>query len=302
MILNFKDNIEEDSRKRETGFNQTTFLGIHLSGPNCPKTAAVFLSLTPTGHLSLEQVYEKIGPKGNLFSDDRLMQILKSFPSIASVVVDQPLSLPPCVACQRPQCPGVVRCDDLVVASMMKIAAQLQKTAPSKNRVVNPQTQRLWDVMQIEKNKTTGQECDEPTYQGHLAPLVTRALVLKKRISTSYPAIPLFETSVKIALTKASPLLKLEKTYVKAYKNFEVGREVRQKIIQTLLAPSPKEQASLDSKQNSLNSLVADSVECFQAFICAWVGVLKAQGIVPQRPESFPSSESWVYLPEVEDR
>jgi hypothetical protein len=300
LTLNFIDHKEDDSNTWETGSNQTTFLGIHLSGPNCPKTAAVFLRLTPKGYLSLDQVYEKIGPKGNLFSDDRLMQILQNYSKISAIIVDQPLSMPPCVACQRPQCPGVVGCDDLVVASMMKIAGHLQKVAPSKNRVINPQTQRLWDVMQLEKNKTQSQEHWEPTYQGHLAPLVTRALVLKKRISTFLPSVPFLETSVKIALMEAFSLLELDKNYLKAYKNFEIGHDVRKKVIEKILGSSLLNAAALGPKQSLAYASVIESVECFQAFICAWVGVLQAQGFVPLRPEFFPASEGWVYLPVLE--
>ena len=304
MNFSTEDKATNSRPPKEIGCNQSTFLGIHLSGPNTPKTAVVILRQTVHGILSLEQVqvYEKIGPKGNLFSDDRLIRIIEGLSQVESIVVDQPLSVPPCVACERPRCPGVVHCDDIVVASMMKIAVHLQKVAPSKTRFMNPQTQRLWDMLQLEKKIMAKESPHEPTYQGHLAPLVTRALVLKKRLQTIAPEVPLFETSVKLLVEQAASQWRLSREEAREYRSFEKGFAVRQKIVRHILVGQDACVLDLTEAQSRVfqgnADKIAASVECFNALICAWLGVLRARGLVPPPPQAFPPNEGWVSLPE----
>src|SRR4051812_37782130 len=84
------------------------FVGIHLSGSNAHKTACVILQGTPLFEpLRVSKLYEKIGSSGSLFSDERLVEILLRETPVETVFVDCPLTVPPCVACERAVCPGV---------------------------------------------------------------------------------------------------------------------------------------------------------------------------------------------------
>src|SRR5262249_33428731 len=125
--------------------------GVHLSGPNANKTALAVLVGDPRkSPLKIAKVYEKIGAFGTLFSDERLAHILTLDGPFAEVFIDCPLTVPPCVACQRPMCPGVVKCDDVSVAYMLAISSKVRRRGARKARPVNPQSQRLWDVMQLD--------------------------------------------------------------------------------------------------------------------------------------------------------
>lgn len=270
-----------------------TFAGIHLSGPNTPKTSVVFWRQSAPGQpISLAQVYEKIGPKGNRFSDDRLSQILFETPDLVTVVVDQALSAPPCVACQRPKCPGVIRCDDLGVASMMAVAAKIQPIAHFKNQVINPQTHRLWDLLQVEKALIAKKIRPEPTYQANLAPLVTRAQVLKKRLHAERPHVSLLETSVKMVLSTMAQPWGYQETITSQYRNFERGRKTRDAIVTKMLA------AVASDRPGDLVSLVSQSVETFHAFLSGWIAVLNRLGQTTTKPETFTDTEGWVCLPQ----
>ena len=117
--------------------------GIHLSGPNSPETSIVIMTgQFLDGNLKMSYVFEKIAAFGSLFSDDRLFELIK-ITSPSEVFVDCPLTVPPCVSCERSLCPGVPACEDMAVAMMQAIASGASKT---RKRPLNPQTQRLWDV------------------------------------------------------------------------------------------------------------------------------------------------------------
>lgn len=296
--------MEKPPRSGQQNHPQTV-AGIHLSGPNTPKTSVVLMTKSSSGKpFAIAQVYEKIGPKGNRFSDDRLSQILFEAPKLVAVVVDQPLSAPPCVSCQRSVCPGVIRCEDIGVASMMAVAARIKHIAHFKNQVINPQIQRLWDLLELEKALTDKKVRPEPTYQGHLAPLITRAQVLKKRLNGERPGVALFETAVKSVVTNMASLWELKESLLVQYRSFEKGLKIRQEIVRRILGTlskaatvDPIQVSYDDANQGEFTEIVASSVENFHAFVCSWVGVLSHEGFATTRPETFSEEEGWVCLP-----
>src|SRR5690242_15299621 len=90
--------------------------GIHLAGPNSAKTTLVIMTgHLGEGNLKINGVYDRMGTVHRLFSDDRLFDVLKS-EQPERVMIDSPLTVPPCVACTRPVCPGVDACEDIAVA------------------------------------------------------------------------------------------------------------------------------------------------------------------------------------------
>lgn len=272
------------------------FAGLHLSGSNASKTAMVVLEGcsfdTP---LVIRQVYEKIGSFGSLFSDERLLEALVHTGPFSQVFIDCPLTVPPCVACTRPTCPGAIKCDDVAVAVMLSVSHRKRSKGSKRSRPVNPQSQRLWDVMRLELEQG---DRAEPSYSANLAPLVTRARALQRRLNSVSPEITLKETSVGNALETLRPALKLRSNIKILYRNFERGREFREHILDAL---ERSRWITFDDTEFSaqMEEAILSGVECFEAFICALVGAFHTAGLTKNQPAGFVETEGWVFLPEM---
>lgn len=278
---------------------------MHLSGPNAHKTALTVLKGDlRIGPLKIGKVYEKIGAFGTLFSDERLVEILNHGGPFAEVFIDCPLTLPPCVACQRPACPGAVQCDDVAVAFMLAISSKVRRRGARKARPVNPQSQRLWDVLQLEREV---EERLEPSYSANLAPLVARARTLQRRLNALQPRVALRETSIAHTLEALAEPLELSPEVRLNYRNFEIGRDCRGRILEAVIARgwiddhAGAECALGDggslSDEDSVSERLSASVEVFHAFIAALVGALRFAGQTREKPSEYVEGEGWVYLP-----
>lgn len=287
---------------------KTPCAGIHLSGPNANKTAVVVLRPSrrfgtnkEAVGFELVRVYEKIGSFGNLFSDDRLFGILTREGPFGSVFVDCPLTVPPCVDCTRPSCPGVVHCDDVGVAWMLSVAERSGASRLRKRRKVNPQGQRLWDVLQSASDSSRNHD---PTYNSNNAPLVIRARTLQRRLN-SFPgqagveSVKLMETNVPMAINLLArhglvPSGSLIPSV--AYRNFEAGANFRRAMVKAMLGSGMLMEV-VDSEVD-LASL-HQSVEVFHALITAWVACLHNSGKTSLPVVGFvEAGGGWVHLPE----
>lgn len=234
----------------------------------------------------IERVYDRIGSTGRTFSDDRVVDILQREGPFSEVMVDCPLGVPPCVACERPVCPGVVACEDVGVAYMLSVAA---KTPKKRRRPVNPQTQRLWDVVR----QASHGDHQETTYSANMAPLVIRARTLQRRLNGIVPAVRLRETSVQHAVRELSRELGLDDTIAHSYRDFTEGREMRENFIEALLAKGWLGEAAADGFVDT----VPLAVETFHAFIAAFVAALAHVGKIANLPENALTGDSSVCLP-----
>ncbi len=270
--------------------NLQTVAGIHLSGPNAHKTSIVIMTgALGEGNLKIYQVFEKIGGVGKLFSDDRLFEILRQFYP-QETFIDCPLTEPPCVSCQRDVCPGVDACEDMAVAYMQSITNNKLKGRRRK-RPINPQTQRLWDVIQWSQD---GYHLQEPSYSANMAPLVVRAKTLQRRLNGLAPPIQLKETLVPIALRRMGRAVGLPYDVLIGYRAFGVGRKNRELIVERLYREG----------KISLNCLeqVASSHENFHAFIAALVAAYFQESRCEAPENSFMRDQGWVFLPEAEEK
>jgi hypothetical protein len=269
------------------------FAGLHLSGPNAQKTSLVVLEGEALQRpLKIRKVYEKIGSFGTLFSDERLVEILTYAGPFKEVFIDCPLTVPPCVACQRPRCPGAVQCDDVSVAYMLAISSKVRRRGARKARPVNPQSQRLWDVLQLAQGPA---DRLEPSYSANLAPLVTRARTLQKRLNSLPSPVVLKETQIPNVLESVRHALKLSQAAKVDYRGFETGGERRRQVLTRMIERGWIEAAW----DREMFEMVARSVESFHAFISAWVGAMHHAGLSLKAPREYIDSEGWVYLPQV---
>jgi hypothetical protein len=275
------------------GKRESACVGIHLSGPNAKKSALVVLVNSQEGSQFLS-LYEKIGSVGSLFSDERIIDILKLVPSLDAVFVDCPISEPPCVNCERPVCPGVVRCEDVAVGMMMAIEQKRGRKGGHKLRPLNPQNLRLWDAM-YGRGGEFGKM--EPTYSANLAPLVVRAKTLQRRLRMDLPQIDLRETHVPFLLKQ------LEVTFDRPgwstnYRNFEAGFETRCEVLSEIAAKRTAKvmpKLNINLTEDAIDS-VAASVESFHAFMAAAMAHWSQIGLARDRTPYFQENLGWVDL------
>ncbi len=270
--------------------------GIHLSGPNAKKSAVVILS-SSNSEAKFVSLYEKIGSVGSLFSDERIIDILGLSPALQQVFVDCPTSEPPCVKCERPSCPGVVRCEDVAVGMMLAIDQKRGRKGGHKLRPLNPQNLRLWDAMYGRDSEFGNME---PSYSANLAPLVVRARTLQRRLRAAMPNLELRETNVPFLLRQLEGLHG-QKEWVRGYRAFEHGFRTRLEILkhvtQALQRPDAKDYKIKVDDETS--SQIAMSVESFHAFMTAAMALWAVQGHAKERSDYFAGNPGWVELLDV---
>ena len=270
------------------------FLGLHLSGSNSQRTAAVILKVDKSQKIpEIGGVYEKIGSIGSIFSDERLLTIIANTDLQREIFTDVPLSLPPCGLCERPICPGVVKCHDLAVAYMLKISQSSRTPRKGrKKRPINPQSQRLWDVAHLEDERFRG--VDLSYNSGKSSPNI-RIKALKKRLLSLQKQHELLETSVPHVLAVLASDFGFSKESCLDYRSFENGYLHREKVFAELVARS-----WIKPRNDEIEEGVLHSVDIFHAFICALVNTFYCQKKLTSPPDDVYSSQGWIYLPEAD--
>ncbi|MDA9951391.1 hypothetical protein N9D31_02335 [Oligoflexaceae bacterium] len=274
-------------------FKLIQFAGIHLAGVNSHRSAVCILNGNPLKKpIKITGLYEKIGHFGNLFSDDRLLDILRLEGPFSRVFVDAPLSVPPCVACTRSYCPGVDACEDEDLAYMMSLANKISTKQKRRRKSLNPQVQRLWDIYRLSRSDD---EKYEATYSSNNAHHAVRARGLQKRLTQGTAAVLLEETSVAMSLEKMTCVLGLDTFALATYRSFSEGKRTRELFIQALI-----EHKWLDA--DGEHDLVEQSVDVFEAFVTALVASLAECGLCERSPPDYSNQSQWVFRPELSTR
>jgi hypothetical protein len=139
-------------------------------------------------------------------------------------------------------------------------------------------------------------DASEPTFSANLAPLVTRARTLQRRLNALDPQILLRETQISTALEALRRPLGLPDGVKLEYRRFETGLAVRELVIEAMVG-----QRLLAPLRSDIVAQIAGSVEVFHAFIAAVVGSLHLAGLTSNKPESFREVDGWVHLPNLAD-
>jgi hypothetical protein len=283
----------KDLTRHGASSHESSVVGIHLSGPNAKKSAVAILTLNQS-EAKFSSLYEKIGSVGSLFSDERIIDILKLIPTVSGVFVDCPISEPPCVNCERPSCPGVVRCEDVAVGMMMAIEQKRGRKGGHKLRPLNPQNLRLWDAM-FGRGVEFGSM--EPTYSANLAPLVVRARTLQRRLRAVLPDIVLKETNVPFLLSQLQKLLD-GSDWVRGYRNFEKGFDLRAEILSEIASRKISERVpalSIQIPEDRIDE-IASGVETFHAFMASAMALWSVRGLANTKTSYFAENVGWVDL------
>jgi predicted nuclease with RNAse H fold len=124
----------------------TRFIGVDLGGGKGKNTALAVLERTRDG-VTVTQLSPK--PKEAPLYDAALVSALLSRAENAVVCVDAPLTLPPCLRCTEPVCPGQEACVDAEVLTMRAFATPEPGSGRDLRRgkpMVTPYTQRATDL------------------------------------------------------------------------------------------------------------------------------------------------------------
>lgn len=161
----------------------TSFAGLDLGGGKGKKTSLAVLEQHGEGadlQVRLTRLYPRQGEPP--LYDRTLVAILRGLGPDCLLCVDAPLTLPPCLRCQVPVCPGQEACVDPAVLALRAVAGKVADPSRDLRRgkpVVTPYTQRVTEIFMYRKMGVLPRE----TMGQGTGPLTARALHLCRSIA-----------------------------------------------------------------------------------------------------------------------
>jgi len=266
----------------------TTFLGVDLGGGKGRNTAVARLTLSD-GHLVVEETLQKIG--GKAFYDEQLAAYLRAHVDGAACAIDAPLTLPVCVRCTRPECPGHAVCDDATVAWFRRVGNDLvagQGRANGKP-LTTPYTQRASEVVLHRRHGILPRE----TLGQGMGPLTARARYL---VQSLRPSFRLEENLIEV-YPKATIHRLFGARAARGYKRQTAAHRVRLGIIERLA-----DEARLRFARRPRNwpEFCDQSDHLFDALICAYTAYLWARDgwTLPEASRAVFAEDGWIWFPE----
>lgn len=188
-----------------------TFIGVDLGGGKGKTTAVCRLRVPDRPSPDAEVIVEDQGA-GASFYDDQLIDYLLRFADSAVLAIDAPLSLPVCVRCTLPQCPGAAVCEVPTVAWFRQRDAHKLRGEAATGSVpegrsrgkprYTPYTQRATEVLLHEEHGITPRE----TLGQGMGPLTARMAFLRRALADRYRLHHnLLEVYPKATLTQLFP-------------------------------------------------------------------------------------------------
>lgn len=291
-------------------------LGIHLAGAHTRKSAAVRASVTlqeirsglepgpahdlfrkgmegrfpglpcvdakeqrfaprPTP-LLWEAYASEIGPSSHRDGDTRFVEVVADMGGADVVVIDAPLTLPPCVGCTLP-CPGTLKCVVPDVALMREAWERKQaERARDRNkrvRLPQPYVDRAYEVFarnHFEHPLLSGTFELESALGSNRAPVTARAVRLAREMQTRFPDALIVETNSALATLGWSLTAGYKLSSLLELRSVQSGRSARAGMLKRL------EQRQIALRSATLHEqLFADFAEnatVFHAGVAALTG------------------------------
>ena len=280
----------------------TYTLGVDLGGGKGKKTALATLRADADGATVIE-----IAPRTGAMPlyDTALIDAIRSHDADTLLCVDAPLTLPPCLRCAVPVCPGQDDCVDAAVVEMRAISASVlggerfRRGKPS----ITPYTQRTTEVYLAHR---LGIVAREALGQG-TGPLAARAAHLTRALADRFHLnrnlVEVYPKGTLVALGFARP-----------YKKHLKERETRAEILEAL-------SSELRFGPGVWRELCIQSDHLFDAVICAYTGYLWARDgwTLPEAVSGAPSlqpagvgdgqsasdvrwRDGWIWLPPMPEK
>jgi hypothetical protein len=261
-------------------------VGVDLGGGKGKKTALATLRVD-AACATVVEIAPREGERP--FYDTTLVETIRQFGDGTLLCLDAPLTLPPCLRCTVPVCPGQEACVDPAVVAMRAIAADAAAADPdlvSGRNVrrgkpsVTPYTQRATELYLAHR---LGLVPREALGQG-TGPLAARAAhlvrALADRFSLNESLLEVYPKGTLTALGFARP-----------YKKHLHERETRAHILESLAG-------DLRFGPGVWRELCVQSDHLFEAVICAYTGYLWARDgwTAPAAHEALTAG-GWIWTP-----
>jgi predicted nuclease with RNAse H fold len=265
------------------------FLGVDLGGGKGKTTAVARLSVTDEGRVRVDEVLAKRGRNGEAtpFYDRELLAYLRDWHEGAVLAIDAPLTLPACVRCREPICPGLDACVDPTVVWFRGVGDSLLAGGAARNGkpLSTPYTQRATEVW---LHKRRGVLPRETLGQG-MGPLTARARHLVRALEAHYR---LDENLIEV-YPKATVQLLFSPEVARGYKRDAPAYETRQRI----LAGIPELEFGPRTGMQREHCFAND--HCFDALICAYTAFRWTRDGWQRPAEHEPvwNADGWIWTP-----
>ncbi len=265
-------------------------LGIDLGGGKGKKTALATLRVDG----ALATVVDIAPRNGALpFYDAALVETIRQYGDETLLCIDAPLTLPPCLRCAVPICPGQDACVDPSVVEMRALSAEGDATRGRDSRrgkpPITPYTQRATEVHLAHR---IGIAAREGLGQG-TGPLAARAAHLVRALADRFR---LNENLIEAYPKATLSMLGLATPFKKHLRE----RETRARILEAL-------SGELRFGPGVWRELCIQSDHLFEAVICAFTGFLWARDgwLLPPaaepRDDEARLRDGWIWTPPARD-
>jgi predicted nuclease with RNAse H fold len=265
-----KDRADERRFKR--------FVGVDLGGGKGKKTALAILDVGEGGGVTVTRLAPRAG--GAPLYDAALIETIKGAGEDVVVCVDAPLTLPPCLRCDVPVCPGQESCSDPAVLEMNRLFGPVDDESRDHRRGKPPLTPYTQRATEVYLHKQRGVLPRETLGQG-MGPLTARAAHLVRALADRF--------TLNHNLLEVYPRATLELLgYPEPYKK-RVDRRIE------ILALLPE----LTFGPGVWREECRKSDHVFDAVICAYTGYLWARDgwSVPQSSSEVLPRDGWIWVP-----
>jgi predicted nuclease with RNAse H fold len=253
------------------------FLGVDLGGGKGKKTALAVLETSAEG-----VVVKQLAPRAGAapLYDTALVDIIRAHGEDAVVCVDAPLTLPACLRCEVPVCPGQESCVDRAVVEMRRLYGAIEDSSRDARRGKPPLTPYTQRATEVYLHKRRGILPRETLGQG-MGPLTARAAHLLRALADRFT---LQQNVIEVFPRATLELLGFREPYKK-----RVDRRVE------ILAQLP----DLSFGPGVWREECRKSDHVFDAVICAYTGYLWSRDDWQLPADTAPSllRDGWIWVP-----
>lgn len=252
------------------------FIGVDLGGGRGKKTALAVLERSGEG-----VTVTRLAPRAKEapLYDKALVAAIRERAEGAMVCVDAPLTLPPCLRCTEPACPGQEACIDAEVIAMRALAGGVPADQRDHRRgkpIITPYTQRATDLYLRKR----GLLARETLGQG-MGPLAARAAHLVRALA---PHFRLNDNLIEVYPRATLELSGFHEPYKK-----RIDRRI------DILAALP----DLSFGPGVWREECRQSDHVFDAVLCAYTGYLRERDgwtISPLAADQL-DPQGWIWVP-----